>query len=186
MVPTEFGARLIDPLRNALRVIDFIRSQQPRFAARTSVRTYRIGCPDYLNVLFVPKLVALFRERAPDAQLVFHPLGDGFDAQRALADGALDVVIDNRPAHPARFRHDALFDDRIVCVMRATHPLARRGAMTAEEFAQAPQLCRRRRGWRRPARSIVSCNASGCDGGSSSRSRISNSPPMRWCAPIWS
>ncbi|MFP3529242.1 LysR family transcriptional regulator [Burkholderia sp. SIMBA_043] len=141
MVPTEFGARLIDPLRNALRVIDFIRSQQPRFAARTSVRTYRIGCPDYLNVLFVPKLVALFRERAPDAQLVFHPLGDGFDAQRALADGALDVVIDNRPAHPARFRHDALFDDRIVCVMRATHPLARRGAMTAEEFAQAPQLC---------------------------------------------
>ena len=87
MVPTEFGARLIEPLRNALRVIDFIRIQQPRFDARTSVRTYRIGCPDYLNVLFVPKLVALFRERAPDAQLVFHPLGDGFDDERALADG---------------------------------------------------------------------------------------------------
>ncbi|MCM3347546.1 LysR family transcriptional regulator, partial [Cytobacillus kochii] len=54
MVPTEFGARLIEPLRNALRVIDFIRIQQPTFDARTSVRTYRIGCPDYLNVLFVP------------------------------------------------------------------------------------------------------------------------------------
>ncbi|WP_071332842.1 LysR family transcriptional regulator [Burkholderia contaminans] len=141
MVPTEFGARLIEPLRNALRVIDFIRIQQPRFDARTSVRTYRIGCPDYLNVLFVPKLVALFRERAPDAQLVFHPLGDGFDDERALADGELDVVIDNRPARSSRFRQDDLFDDRVVCLMRATHPLARRGTMMAAEFAEAPQLC---------------------------------------------
>ncbi|VWC64503.1 LysR family transcriptional regulator [Burkholderia lata] len=141
MVPTEFGARLIEPLRNALRVIDFIRIQQPTFDARTSVRTYRIGCPDYLNVLFVPKLVALFRERAPNAQLVFHPLGDGFDDERALADGELDVVIDNRPARSSRFRQDDLFDDRVVCLMRATHPLARRGTMTAAEFAEAPQLC---------------------------------------------
>ncbi|MCA8045402.1 LysR family transcriptional regulator [Burkholderia arboris] len=141
MVPTEFGARLIEPLRNALRVIDFIRIQQPTFDARTSVRTYRIGCPDYLNVLFVPKLVALFRERAPNAQLVFHPLGDGFDDERALADGELDVVIDNRPARSSRFRQDDLFDDRVVCLMRATHPLARRSAMTTTDFAAAPQLC---------------------------------------------
>ncbi|RQV40477.1 LysR family transcriptional regulator [Burkholderia cenocepacia] len=141
MVPTEFGARLIEPLRNALRVIDFIRIQQPTFDARTSVRTYRIGCPDYLNVLFVPKLVALFRERAPHAQLVFHPLGDGFDDERALADGELDVVIDNRPVRQSRFRQDDLFDDRVVCLMRATHPLARRDAMTAAGFAAAPQLC---------------------------------------------
>ncbi|MDR6501974.1 DNA-binding transcriptional LysR family regulator [Burkholderia ambifaria] len=141
MVPTEFGARLIEPLRNALRVIDFIRIQQPTFDARTSVRTYRIGCPDYLNVLFVPKLVALFRERAPNAQLVLHPLGDGFDDERALADGELDVVIDNRPARSSRFRQDDLFDDRVVCLMRATHPLARRGAMTTADFAAAPQLC---------------------------------------------
>ncbi|CAB3746492.1 LysR family transcriptional regulator [Burkholderia puraquae] len=141
MVPTEFGARLVEPLRNALRVIDFIRIQQPTFDARTSVRTYRIGCPDYLNVLFVPKLVALFRERAPSAQLVFHPLGDGFDDERALADGELDVVIDNRPARSSRFRQDDLFDDRVVCLMRATHPLARRGTMTAADFAEAPQLC---------------------------------------------
>ncbi|HKU00578.1 MAG TPA: LysR family transcriptional regulator [Paraburkholderia sp.] len=141
MVPTEFGARLIEPLRNALRVIDFIRIQQPAFDARTSVRTYRIGCPDYLNVLFVPKLVALFRERAPNAQLVFHPLGDGFDDERALANGELDIVIDNRTARLSRFRQDDLFDDRIVCLMRATHPIARRGTMTAADFAQAPQLC---------------------------------------------
>ncbi|MBN3820861.1 LysR family transcriptional regulator, partial [Paraburkholderia sp. Se-20369] len=141
MVPTEFGARLIDPLRNALHVIDFIRIQQPTFDARTSVRIYRIGCPDYLNVLFVPKLVALFRGRAPHAKLEFHPLGDGFDAERALADGDLDVVIDNRTARTSRFRQDDLFGDRVVCLMCAAHPVAKRGRITAAEYAQAPQLC---------------------------------------------
>ncbi|WP_260427945.1 LysR family transcriptional regulator [Burkholderia stagnalis] len=141
MVPTEFGARLVDPLRNALRVIDFIRIQQPTFDARTSVRAYRIGCPDYLNVLFVPKLVALFRARAPHATLEFHPLGDGFDTERALADGELDVVIDNRAARTSRFRQDDLFDDRVVCLMCAAHPVAKRGRITAAEYAQAPQLC---------------------------------------------
>ena len=50
-------------------------------------------------------------------------------------------MIDNRPARASRFRHDDLFDDRVVCLMRATHPLARRGTMTAAEFADAPQLC---------------------------------------------
>ncbi|CAB3777411.1 Nodulation protein D 2 [Paraburkholderia caffeinitolerans] len=141
MVPTESGARLIEPLRNALRVIDFIRIQQPTFDARTSVRIYRIGCPDYLNVLFVPKLVALFRERAPNAQLVFHPLGDGFDDERALADGDLDIVIDNRTTRRSRFRQDNLFDDRVVCLMRARHPIARRGSIATADFGQVPQLC---------------------------------------------
>jgi DNA-binding transcriptional LysR family regulator len=141
MVPTEYGLRLLEPVQNALREIERIKFQQHNFDPATSIRCYRIGCPDYLNVLFVPKLVALFRERAPDAQLVFHPLGDGFDDERALADGELDVVIDNRPARSSRFRQDDLFDDRVVCLMRATHPLARRGTMTAAEFAEAPQLC---------------------------------------------
>ena len=72
---------------------------------------------------------------------MFHPLGDGFDDERALADGELDVVIDNRPVRQSRFRQDDLFDDRVVCLMRATHPLARRDAMTAAGFAAAPQLC---------------------------------------------
>ena len=106
-----------------------------------SRRSIPVRAGAYLNVLFVPKVVALFRERAPNAQLVFHPLGDGFDDERALADGELDVVIDNRPARLSRFRQDDLFDDRVVCLMRATHPLARRGAMTAAEFARAAQLC---------------------------------------------
>lgn len=141
MVPTEYGLRLLEPVQNALREIERIKFQQHNFDPATSIRCYRIGCPDYLNVLFVPKLVALFRERAPNAQLVFHPLGDGFDDERALADGELDVVIDNRAARLSRFRQDDLFDDRVVCLMRATHPLARRGAMTADEFAQAAQLC---------------------------------------------
>ena len=47
--------------------------------------------------------VARSLERAPTAQLVFHPLGDGFDDERALTNGELAVVLDNRPASQSRF-----------------------------------------------------------------------------------
>lgn len=56
MVPTEYGLRLLEPVQNALREIERIKFQQHNFDPATSIRCYRIGCPDYLNVLFVPKL----------------------------------------------------------------------------------------------------------------------------------
>ena len=57
MVPTEYGLRLLEPTQNALREIERIKVQQHNFEPSTSVRCYRIGCPDYLNVLFVPTVV---------------------------------------------------------------------------------------------------------------------------------
>ncbi|MDI9649264.1 LysR family transcriptional regulator, partial [Burkholderia cenocepacia] len=53
MVPTEYGLRLLEPVQNALREIERIKFQQHNFDPATSIRCYRIGCPDYLNVLFV-------------------------------------------------------------------------------------------------------------------------------------
>jgi DNA-binding transcriptional LysR family regulator len=55
MVPTEYGLRLLEPVQNALREIERIKFQQHNFDPATSIRCYRIGCPDYLNVLFVPR-----------------------------------------------------------------------------------------------------------------------------------
>jgi len=69
MVPTEYGLRLLEPTQNALREIERIKVQQHNFDPSTSVRCYRIGCPDYLNVLFVPTVVERFRLAAPNATL---------------------------------------------------------------------------------------------------------------------
>ena len=71
MVPTEYGLRLLEPVQNALREIERIKFQQHNFDPATSIRCYRIGCPDYLNVLFVPTVVERFARRRPTRRLSF-------------------------------------------------------------------------------------------------------------------
>jgi DNA-binding transcriptional LysR family regulator len=140
MVPTEYGLQLLEPVQNALREIERIRFQQHNFDPATSIRAYRIGCPDYLNALFVPTVVERFREAAPTATLEFHSLGPSFDYELALEEGKLDIVIGNWPEPPEQLHLSNLFVDEIVCLMCNTHPLARRGALTLEQYLSAPHL----------------------------------------------
>ncbi|MBB5406166.1 MULTISPECIES: LysR substrate-binding domain-containing protein [unclassified Paraburkholderia] len=140
MVPTEYGLRLLEPVQNALREIERIKFQQHNFDPATSIRCYRIGCPDYLNVLFVPTVVERFRKAAPNATLEFHSLGPAFDYELALEDGKLDIVVGNWPEPPEQLHLSNLFVDQIVCLMSNTHPFAKRGGLTLDQYLNAPHL----------------------------------------------
>lgn len=48
-------------------------------------------------MVFLSGVVERMPREAPLAHLIVHPLGPGFDYQRALAEGELDVVIGNWP-----------------------------------------------------------------------------------------
>jgi DNA-binding transcriptional LysR family regulator len=140
MVPTEYSLRLLEPVQNALREIERIKCQKHRFEPGTSVRSYRIGCPDYMSVLFVPTVVERFRQAAPNAMLEFHSLGPAFDYELALEEGKLDIVIGNWPEPPEQLHLSGLFTDEIVCLMGNHHPFVRRGALTLDQYLGAPHL----------------------------------------------
>ena len=55
-----------------------------------------------------------------------HALGADYDYERALAEGALDIVIGNWPDPPGQLHLSPLLDDELVCVMAAANPLARK------------------------------------------------------------
>lgn len=139
LVPTERGAALLDPARNALREIDRIVAEPPAFDAARSTRGFRVGSPDYLNVLFLPTVVEQFRRQAPAAQLEWHSLGPTFDYERALESGALDIVIGNWPEPPESLRRSELLADRMVCLMSARHALAGQ-TLTLDQYLQAAHL----------------------------------------------
>ena len=122
MVPTEYGAALLDPVRNALREIDRIVPYRTDFDPLRSVRTFKIGSPDYLNVLFLPTVVRSFRRQAPGARLEWHSLNPVFDYERALETGQLDLAIGNWPEPPEGLHRSDLFADRMVCLMSDKHP----------------------------------------------------------------
>ncbi len=137
MVPTERGAALLEPTMIALHEISRIAMQQTRFDPASSQRRFRVGSPDYLNILFVPTLVERFRRAAPNAALELHPLSPDSHFETALEEGQFDLVIGNWPDPPARLHRRDLFTDDVVCLVARTHPLAGRPITEADYLAAA-------------------------------------------------
>lgn len=124
MVPTERGAALLEPAMIALHEISRIAMQQAAFDPAVTMRRFRVGSPDYLNILFVPRLVERFRRLAPNAALELHPLSSESHYEAALEDGSFDLVIGNWPEVPARLHRRDLFTDDVVCLVAKSHPMA--------------------------------------------------------------
>ncbi|MBI0326160.1 LysR family transcriptional regulator [Burkholderia plantarii] len=139
MVPTEYGASLLEAAQRALRDVDFIATPHGDFDPASSRRTFRLAAPDYLNDFFMPTLIARFREAAPLAHLELDSLNPALDHAGALDSGVLDLVIANWPRPDPRFARSDLFPDTVVCLMRDTHPLAQ-APLTREAYAAAAHL----------------------------------------------
>ncbi|CAJ6020121.1 LysR family transcriptional regulator [Burkholderia pseudomallei] len=139
MVPTEYGASLLDAAERALRDVDFVATPHGPFDPDTARRTFRIAAPDYLNDFFMPTLVARFRAAAPHARIEIDSLNPSLDHAGALDSGALDLVIGNWPKPDPRFVRTDLFSDTVVCLMRRDHPLAR-APLTRDAYANALHL----------------------------------------------
>lgn len=56
MVPTEYGASLLEAAQRALREVDFIATPHGAFDPAAARRTFRIAAPDYLNDFSAPSL----------------------------------------------------------------------------------------------------------------------------------
>lgn len=139
MVPTEYGASLLPHAQRVLRDVDFVATPHGDFDPARSRRAFRIAAPDYLNDFFMPTVIARFRDAAPYARLEIHSLSPTLDHEAALDAGELDLVIGNWPKPDARFARSDLFQDTVVCMMRADHPLAR-APLTRDAYLHAAHL----------------------------------------------
>lgn len=139
MTPTERGLSLLEPVKLALAQIEAIAIRQVRFDPAETRRVFNIAAPDYVNANFLGMIVARMRSEAPHAQIVFHSLGAEREYAAALESGEFDAVIGNWPQAPEHLRVTSLFDDDVVCLMRANHPLAGK-RLSIEEYLEADHL----------------------------------------------
>ncbi|WP_211222730.1 LysR family transcriptional regulator [Paludibacterium yongneupense] len=139
MTPTERATALLEPVKIALQQIETIAIQQIRFNPAQTRRVFNIATPDYLNASLLSHLVGRLRQIAPLSQIAIHSLGPNFDAVGALENGELDVVVGNWPQPPEQLRMMPLFEDDVVCLMRAGHPLAER-VMDVETYLAADHV----------------------------------------------
>ena len=131
MRPTEAGLALQEPAARLLQEAE--RLFGPRARARSfdpahAEGLFRIAASDYLDPLFLPRLVAHLQREAPGLRLELMPLNAEYDYRRHLAGGDVDLVIGNWLRPPEELHLGRLISDEIVCLVAADHPAARPGA----------------------------------------------------------
>ncbi|MGC8508354.1 MAG: LysR family transcriptional regulator [Thiomonas sp.] len=143
MVPTAFGASLVEPcaciLREAQRLVDGVSN----FDAMHSTRQFRLAAADYMDPAFLPELISTLKREAPLCGVDVLPLTASLDYRHALAAGEIDAVLGNWLEPPQDLHLAPLLEDEIVCLVAADHPALRRGLdlaqyLQAEHVAPSP------------------------------------------------
>ena len=143
MVPTQHGETLLKPAKRILDEAEGLFVRKSPFVPEQATRTFHIAAPDYLDTQFLPGVVAALRRGSPGSKVVIHSLGPGLDYLRMLSDGDMDLVIANWDEPPAHLHMSKLFEDPIICTMRADSPYARRtapDAMTLDDYLGLPHV----------------------------------------------
>ena len=124
LVPTPRAIELAGPVR---AILDAIRRTLAgaRFEPATASRTFSIASADYGELVVLPPLLEATARGAAGIDLVVRPAPA--DAAAELGTGGLDLVIGVAMMDGASIHRRTLFDDDFVCVVRARHPVLRRG-----------------------------------------------------------
>lgn len=135
-VPTA-RAELLAPRLHALLAAT-TELLAPESAQAPRARTFTIACTDAIGVVLLPQLLVQLSQRVPGARL--RMLALDYEVQTdGLASGEVDLLIGMPPTPPQGCRGERVYEDPLVCVMRAGHPRAR-GTLTAAAYAALPHV----------------------------------------------
>ena len=147
MVPTDAGLRMLAPSASILRAAESMFSDARSFEPGSTRQTFRIAASDFLDPLFLPRLVAQIKQQPPHRVIEILPLSAESDYRTRLAQGDMDVVIGNWLKPPEDLHLGRLFGDEVVCLVAHDHPAVRRASqggwdaaswLAAEHIAPTP------------------------------------------------
>lgn len=143
MVPTDAALRMVEPAASILRAAEMLFTEARSFDPQRAANTFRIAASDYLDPLFLPRLVAEVKRQAPLVRIEIHALSREADYHAQLAQGEVDLVIGNWLEPPEDLHLARLFGDEVVSLVSRNHPAVRRGWdlatwLAAEHIAPTP------------------------------------------------
>jgi DNA-binding transcriptional LysR family regulator len=133
MKPTPRALELVDPLRQLLRQVERVLESDAGFDPNAAKRTFAIRMSDILACMLLPQLVAEGRRTSPGIGFnVLHlPPAQTVDA---LERDEIDLAVSMGLDHSNAIRSHKLLRDRMVCIMRKSHPIARKKTITFGDF----------------------------------------------------
>jgi DNA-binding transcriptional LysR family regulator len=142
MQPTAVALQLLGPAERMLQDAEQLFGPQGRsqrgapFEPGRAEGLFRLAASDYLDPLFLPRLVARLKRAAPGMHLELMPLTQDYDYRRHLAAGDVDLVIGNWLEPPEELHLSRLVSDEIVCLVAANHPQAGGRGWTRERYLE--------------------------------------------------
>ncbi|ATN32296.1 hypothetical protein ACO34A_00520 [Rhizobium sp. ACO-34A] len=133
MEPTQAASRLHEPFQLAIQMIGGAVAGSDDFDPRTSDRTFSIAMSDISEFFCLPLVLAALEREAPHVRLKSVRL-DPDTVAIELRTGQIDLAFGYLPALASPdFISDLLLEDRFICLLKSTHPLAAE-ALTRENF----------------------------------------------------
>ncbi len=146
MVPTPMAENIIERVRFALMNLESSLNEHDDFDPRTSKRRFSFAMNDTSESYLLPLLMAHLQDHAPGIYVESYAI-QRRDLAREFAAGQLDFALDVPLLNEPQLTHQALTQDRFVCVARQDHPDIQ-GTLTLEQYLALPHIhiSSRRRG----------------------------------------
>lgn len=135
MAPTVRALELTTELQPILHRIQNIFESKILFDPATSTSQFRLRLSDLLESLLLPGIVSHIGQQAPHVSVSVSHLPPEATIE-SLETEKIDIAVSTGLACPNSIRSSLLFRDRMVCVMRSDHELAKR-KLSIERFLEA-------------------------------------------------
>lgn len=136
--PTEFGARLAEPVASALAQIERALLLDTRFDPATAQSHFVVGMSDYAEFVFGPPLTRRLRQIAPGVGLTIRH-ADRLSAFDLLEKDEIALAVGVLGQAPAALVQTMLLRETFVVLCDPRHPFAK-GRSTLDAFLAAPHL----------------------------------------------
>ena len=136
--PTPRSEQLIEPVRQALRLIEDSVSSTSPFEPSQCAREFQLLLSDVGELVFLPRLLRLlrhFRQHTPAASAAVVQ-ASRVQYEALLRERAADIAVGHLPNLPATLKHRPLFRDDYI-VLRTRGARKRRRALTLDEYARS-------------------------------------------------
>ena len=133
MIPTPVANQLIGDIRNALSLIQNTISVSEKFDPSTAEMTFKISIGDTSEYRLLPLLIKQLAEIAPKVKVETY-LTARKDAPRELASGAIDFSIDTPLQSDQHLKHEKIYQEDYVMIVREDHPILKKQKITIEDY----------------------------------------------------
>ena len=139
MIPTPVANQIIKDVRSALSLIQNTISETEKFDPSIAEMTFKISIGDSSEYRLLPLLIKELAKVAPKIKVETY-LTPRKDAPRELASGTIDFSIDPPVHSDPHLRHEKIYEEDYVMIVRKDHPVLDLKEITIEDYLKLSHI----------------------------------------------